>query len=176
MPKKLSRFFLFTFIMAAAIIDGLLAGGNVDRALIARPAWTHLGLTAWADYTRNADLANGRFFYPAMAFSGTMFCVLAAAIGAFAWRSAKHAALPVFLAAALMLTCLPISLKAAPFILKLDKVSDTNLPALADAFAGSYVWSLGQTILHSLAFLVNLWSLSAVSQQNLWHEQILSSI
>ncbi|MGH3546625.1 MAG: hypothetical protein ACRDQU_00565 [Pseudonocardiaceae bacterium] len=40
-------------IVASAVIDGLM-GGIPDRALIATPTWTQLGVQAWADYSRHA--------------------------------------------------------------------------------------------------------------------------
>ena len=64
--------------VAATIVNGLLAGGNVDRAIVARPAWGQIGFAAWADYSRHADLGNGQWFYPVMALGGTLLSVLAA--------------------------------------------------------------------------------------------------
>ena len=153
--------------IAAAAIDGLLAGGNIDRAVVARPAWEHVGLAAWANYTRSADLANGRFFYPALAFSGTLLCVLAALLIASRGWAPKRVAWPTALAAGCMGACLPISLRAAPFILSLRSVDNSNLVALTRAFEGSFLWGRGQMILHTAAFLANLWAISAASDRGI---------
>ena len=43
-------------ILGAAILDGFLAGGNVDRIIVQMPAWRRVGVRAWAEYSRKADL------------------------------------------------------------------------------------------------------------------------
>ncbi|MDR3690002.1 MAG: hypothetical protein P4L46_11525 [Fimbriimonas sp.] len=151
----------------AAIVNGLLAGGNVDRAIVARAAWSRVGVVAWADYSRQADLGSGRLFYPAMAFVGTLLCIASVILllcnGRFQWRSA----LPVLLAAGLMVASLPISFKAAPFILSLRHLEDNNITAIKQAFEGSYFWGRFQMSLHVLGFLANLWSIAALSRSQM---------
>jgi hypothetical protein len=148
----------------AAIVKGLLAGGNLDRAIFARSAWREIGLVAWAQYSRHADLGNGHVFYPAMAFAGTILSLLAAILFLKSGRIPRQAALPIMLAAALMVVCLPISFKAAPFILSLRQITDQNVAALQSAFEGSFLWGRGQMILHTMAFLSNLWSVASLSR------------
>jgi hypothetical protein len=65
--------------MAAAFTNGLLAGGNVDRLLVATPAWEQVGLNGWAGFSRAADLRHGQIFYPALALGSTALVVLTAA-------------------------------------------------------------------------------------------------
>ena len=60
-------------------MGGLLAGGNVDRAFVAMPAWEQVGPIAWGQFSRQADLGNGLLLYPLEAF-GTTLLALAAAI------------------------------------------------------------------------------------------------
>ena len=47
-------------VTIAALVNGLLAGGNVDRLLVATPAWEVVGLNRWADFSRAADLGCGQ--------------------------------------------------------------------------------------------------------------------
>jgi hypothetical protein len=51
-------------LIAAAFVSGLLAGGNIDRAFVAMPAWQEVGATNWAEFSRHADLGNGMWLYP----------------------------------------------------------------------------------------------------------------
>ena len=50
-------------VVAATVIGGLFSS-LLDRALVATPAWRHLGVHAWADYSRHANLGTGRIVYP----------------------------------------------------------------------------------------------------------------
>lgn len=150
--------------LAAAVVDGLLTGGNVDRAIVARPAWTRVGLAAWAQYTRQADLGNGQLFYPAMAFGGTLLCVVAAILFLRAGRVPRQAAWPVLLAAGLMVVCLPVSFVAAPFVLSLRHIDNQDVAALGRAFDGSYFWGRFQMSLHLLGFLANLWAIAVLNR------------
>src|SRR5258708_37424001 len=54
-PKQTTNYVL-GLIVLAAFLNGLLTGGNVDRLLIASPAWERVGFEAWAEFSRNADL------------------------------------------------------------------------------------------------------------------------
>ena len=81
-----TRYWVLGLMIAGAIINGFLAGGNVDRALVAMPAWRHVGPVAWADFSRYADLGNGQILYPLMAVGGTMTSVLSAALFSGGWN------------------------------------------------------------------------------------------
>ena len=60
MASARSRFLL----AAAAVLGELLAGLDVDRTLVAMPAWQAVGPTAWAEFSHHADIAKGLFLYP----------------------------------------------------------------------------------------------------------------
>jgi hypothetical protein len=153
-------------ILTASILDGLLSGGNVDRLLVATPAWNHLGPTAWAEYSRYADLGYGIIVYPTMAICGTAASVFAAIIFVRDARSVRGVGFPIVLAAVLMLAALPLSLLATPFMLSLRHIDDGNWPALASAFSGAHYWGRLQAIFHVAAFFANLWSIAAVAGRN----------
>jgi hypothetical protein len=61
----------FILLIAATFMGGLLAGGNVDRAFVAMPAWEQMGAIAWEQFSRHADLGNGLVLYPLEAFGAT---------------------------------------------------------------------------------------------------------
>ena len=66
--KRWTRFLL----IAATVLAGFLAGGDLDRAVVAMPAWQHVGAIGWAAFSRNADLGNGLFLYPFEAIAGAL--------------------------------------------------------------------------------------------------------
>ena len=151
-------------LISTAVINGLLSGGNVDRALVAMPAWRQTGPLAWAQFSLYADLGNGSFLYPAMAISATLAIVAAAVLFLCSGSSPRNARVSVVLAAVLMVAALPFSLKAAPFMLGIRHVDPANVTALAHAFSGFEFWGRLQGIFHVASFCVNVWAISAVSR------------
>lgn len=122
-------------VTTAALVNGLLAGGNVDRLLVATPAWEVVGLNGWVDFSRAADLGRGQVVYPVMALGSTALTVLAAATAFVGKRRfSRRALLPVGLSAALMLMALPFSLKAVPFMQSLRTISN------GDGFKVTSIW------------------------------------
>ena len=59
-------------LVAATLVGGLLAGANVDRALVAMPAWQQVGPESWAAFSRHADLGNGFVLYPVEAVGAAL--------------------------------------------------------------------------------------------------------
>jgi hypothetical protein len=164
MIKSKRTNWILGLIIAATIINGLLGGGNVDRALVAMPAWHQTGFVGWANFSRNADLGSGQVVYPIMAISGTLLSITAFILFLWLGRSPHCAAIPLFIAAALMLVSLPISFKAAPFMLSLRHMGNEDVAALGHAFAGFEFWGRLQGVLHVAAFCANLWSIASFSR------------
>jgi hypothetical protein len=152
---------IYGLIIAATVLHGLLAGGNVDRALVQMPAWRRTGVRGWAAYSRHADLENGLFLYPSVAIGGALL-TLAAAIGFFLNPAApRAAAVPIYLAVALALGGLAATTQAAPKMLSLRRIGN-NPAALQRAFAGFMHWGNVRGLFQVLAFGANMWSLVAV--------------
>ncbi len=142
----------------ALLFSGLLAGGNVDRALVAMPAWQVVGATGWADFSRHADLGHGLVLYPIEAFGGALFA-LAAAIGFQLERDAPSS-VRILLYASVVLAAsgLLLTLEAAPIMLGIRDVTDPA--ALAHAFAGFWFWGNLRAICQVLAFIAQLAALA----------------
>jgi hypothetical protein len=68
---------IVTFIVGATLANGLLAGGDADRWFVGMPAWQSVGLLAWANYSRSADLGNGFVLYPMLAIRVSDFTMSA---------------------------------------------------------------------------------------------------
>jgi hypothetical protein len=74
MSSRATRFVL----LLAILFSGALAGGNIDRAFVAMPAWQQIGAVAWADFSRHADLGNGLILYPVEAIGAALLSLIAA--------------------------------------------------------------------------------------------------
>ncbi len=148
-------------LIAATALNGLLAGGNVERALVHMPAWRQVGSRAWAAFSRHADLGNGLFLYPFEAIAGALLTVGAAIALQFDPSTPRAAALPLYLGAALVLGGLLATTQAAPKMLSLRRIGDDPV-ALQRAFKGFERWGNVRAAFQVLAFGANLWALVAV--------------
>jgi hypothetical protein len=139
--------------IAAAAFGGVLAGATLDRGLVGIPALYRLGPKTWADYSRNADLSvRGAAFYPTLAFGNTILSV------ATAITAPKNRAATV--AATLAIAGLLLTLKAAPNMLRLRRLSDTDEPAIREAMHGFMLWSALRGACQVGAFAANLAALA----------------
>jgi hypothetical protein len=109
-------------VAVAAGLNGLPAGLNIDRSIVQMPAWRRVGVSAWATYSRKADLGRGLVLYPFEAFGGAIASI-AAAIGGYMthWQGCEAAKLPVVLATAMVIGGLIATVAAAPKMLSLKK-------------------------------------------------------
>src|SRR5262245_23814586 len=146
-------------LIGAAGLSGLLAGASADRYLVQVPAWRRFDVMTWAEHSRHADLGNGRFWYPVLAFGATGLSVASAIAVKQGVLNADGLALPVYLAALLSLLGLGMTLLAAPNLLRLRHPKDkATTQASLNAF---HRWGLLRAVLQILAFPVNLWALEA---------------
>jgi hypothetical protein len=128
-------------IIAAIVVVGLF-GSFLDRALVATPAWRDLGVQAWADYSRHADLHNGLIVYPIGAIPCWVL-VFAAVLAYRLDRSApQQAGVPIYLAALGALGAIVTTIVAAPVMMHVNQLSDTNTAALRDAFETFTLWGV----------------------------------
>jgi hypothetical protein len=125
-------------LVLATLVCGLLAGADVDRTLVAMPAWQQVGPIAWAEFSRHADLGNGLVFYPLIAIGG-MLLTWAATVSCHFDRSVRREVkLALYAASALEVAGLLLTIKAAPIMLGIRHVTDPA--ALQQAFAAFRHW------------------------------------
>ena len=156
---------ILILIVGATLLDGILAGGDIDRWVVGMPAWRTVGVVAWANYSRSADLGNGLILYPALAISGTFLSLAAAVSFARQRRHANFVAIGIYAAATLALSGLVITFKAAPFMLSLRYFRNGDEALLQQAFDGFELWGGVRAVLQTMAFGANLWSLVAFLQK-----------
>lgn len=148
-------------LIAATLVGGLLAGADVDRALVAMRAWQQVGPEAWAAFCRHADLGNGLILYPVEAFGGALL-ILGAALSIGRDQSAPRSiALAIYAASILALAGLVLTLKAAPIMLGIKETTDPQ--ALRGAFEGFYFWGGIRGVCQVLAFFALLWALGSLA-------------
>jgi hypothetical protein len=145
-------------LLAATLLSGLLAGGNVDRAIVAMPAWEHVGALAWAQFSQRADLGNGIVLYPLEAI-GAFLLIIAAIFSSLADRPvSSYSAARLSGAALLSAAGLLCTLKAAPIMLSVARLSDPA--ALRQAFEDFRTWGDLRGVFQVLTFVANLWALA----------------
>ena len=147
---------LRTLLFIAALTNGILVGGAIDRALIGFPAWRAVGPQAWATFSRHADLANGRVWYPLWAFAG-MLCSVAVAVLITYWRAPFSGAskVAIYVGALFTIGGLLLTLKAAPIMLGL-RASDNDPVVLQRAFDGFSYWSNWRLGSQFIGWIANL--------------------
>jgi hypothetical protein len=153
------------FAGAATLAGGLLAGLNVNRALVEMPAWQHTGAIPWANFSRHADLSTvGALFYAIGAFAGAILSIGTA----LSFRGRSHgqphsAAIPIYGAVPMAIGGLLITTQAAPIMIGVRDLGDDAM-ALQQALNGFQFWGNIRGVFQVLAFVANLWSLVALTQ------------
>lgn len=161
-------------LLLATFLSAILAGITVDRYFIQRPAFEHIGMIAWGEYSRHADLSRGGLvLYPSLAIGNAVFAIASAIL----LRSAQvlRGSVPILLHAgvAFALLGLLFTTQAAPVMLHVAALGD-DAGALRTAFEGFFFWSALRGACQMLAFLSNLIALSRLAP-HATHQETLSS-
>jgi hypothetical protein len=148
------------FLVLAVAVNGLLAGLNVDTALVKLPARRRIGAVSYATFARGNDLGNGLVVYPLLGVGAALLTVLATAL-AYAERSPMEVLLLLSLASLLSLLHTFATTKAAPVMLNIKDAPDDEaiLAAKLDRFAR---WHAVRATFQVLAFFILLWVLASV--------------
>ncbi len=145
------------FTILATAMNGLLAGLNVDTALVKLPARRRIGAVAYAAFARGNDLGNGLVVYPIWGLGAALLTVLAA-LFAFVSHAGMEIRLLLSLATLLSLLHTFATTRAAPFMLSIKDASDDEAPLRVklDRFAR---WHTVRASFQVLTFFVLLWAL-----------------
>jgi hypothetical protein len=146
---------LKVLITAACLLSGLLAGGNIDRYLVQVPAWRHLDILNWREYSSHADLGNGLFVYPIEAIGGFLLLV-ASTITAFT-SGLKQVVWPVCVATIFSTIGLIFTIFAAPIMLSLRTSGDDPV-ILRQLFDRFHYWGLLRAIAQLITFGSCIWA------------------
>ncbi len=148
------------YVTMACIFSGFLAGGNIDRYVVQVPAWEHVNIVSWADYSRHADLGTGLFAYPIQAIGSALF-LIAAAIAVVSSTKFRQVALPLYAATLLALAGLILTLFAAPYMLSLRTMANDPI-LLQNAFEHFHFWGLLRALMQVASFCCCVWAMGRV--------------
>jgi hypothetical protein len=155
-----------TFLVAALcliVVQQLLGNviGTMNRTLVEMPSWRHLGVQAWAAFSRGADLGSGRIIYPIAGIGGLLLILAAALVFRLGPRRPWYVAIPVY-GSALMAICVMLTTtQAAPIMLSLHRIGD-DPRALQQAFEGFYKWDSIRAVVGTLEGCLEIWALVAL--------------
>jgi len=143
---------------AACIFTGLLAGGDADRYIVQEPAWRHVNILNWLEYSRHADLGNGLIFYPFEAITGFILLLASSAIIVIYKDAFKYPAFIAHMATLLSATGLILTFFAAPIMLSL-RTMENNPVLVQDAFDRFHFIGYLRAIVQVLSFCACTWAL-----------------
>jgi hypothetical protein len=145
---------LFLLVLATAM-NGLLAGLNLDTALVKLPARQRIGPVAYATFARGNDLGNGLLVYPFLGIGAALLTVLAT-LFAFVLSASMEVLLPLSIASLLSLLHSFATTRAAPIMLSLKNTPDdeASLAVKLDRFAR---WHALRATFQVVTFFVLLW-------------------
>lgn len=142
------------------MLTGFLAGADLDRALVAMPAWQRVGAIEWAMFSRHADLANGLILYPFEAIGGVLLMIGAIASFRAAGNGQRATMRLLYIAVVLAITGLLLTIKAAPIMLGIRNLSDPV--ALKQAFYGFLFWGNLRSVFQIATFVSLVCALAAL--------------
>ena len=149
---------LMTFLVAlATAVNGLLAGLNIDTALVKLPARQRIGSVAYATFARGNDLGHGLVVYPLLGIGAVLLALLTTTLAALT-HVAMELMLLLILASVLSLLHTFATTKAAPVMLSIKDAPDDEalLRAKFDRFAR---WHMVRAIFQVAVFFILLWTL-----------------
>ncbi len=151
-------------LLAAAIfLTGVLAGGVIDRVIVGGPAWHELGVEAWVQYSRHADLGTGLVVYPMEGIGSAVLLLGTAVSNYFDGNAGRRAAFPIYLALTFSIIGLLLTVKAAPIMLALGR--DTPRSSLQSSFDAFFLWGLNlRGLSDTIAFASAIWALSSLGK------------
>lgn len=143
--------------LAAAALDGVLAGASLDQSIKQLPARHRMGAVAFSAYSRAADLGNGIFWYGLLGVGAALVTIAAAAASVIAGRSFEQS-LPLLIAAMLSVLHSLVTTQAAPTNFSQRRVPNDEA-ALAGVFDRFERWQTLRAVLQVLTFAATLWAL-----------------
>jgi len=148
---------LLFLVVIATVVNGMLAGANLEGSLVKLPTRRRIGVVSYATFARGNDLGNGRVIYPIWAQSASLLTLLVTVV-AYVERQPLFLLLPLSIASLLSLGRYYVTSKAAPVMLSLKNTPDDEaiLRAKLDTFER---WSAVRTTFMGLIFFTLMWAL-----------------
>ena len=145
-------------VVATTALSGIAAGASLDVSLRQLPARHRIGVIAYSVYSQATDLGKARIWYPPLGI-GTLLLALATAVMAFFQHVAFPHALPIYVAAALWIVHLLITLIWALPTLPRQRQFPHDEHQLAALFNRFERLQTVRAVLDVLIFGMTLWAL-----------------
>jgi len=147
---------LKTFFLFAISLTGLLCGASLDQSIKQLPARHIIGMKAFSDYAKAADLSNGIIWYAVLGIGAALSSIITTVI---VWINYSHTsyALPLYLGGAFAICHTICTTQAAPTYHSQKKIQDEGeLKKLFDKFERIQTF---RSIFVLLNFICYLWVL-----------------
>ncbi len=164
MDKNKVVLLLKIIITIACIVTGLLAGENVYRYVIEVPAWKHINIIYWGEYSRNADLKNGIFLFPLEAILSSLLLFIASALVIMNKDFFPLKSFSLYAATTFTLAGLALTFPAASYMFSVETINDPQL--LQDTFNAFHFWGSLRAITQILSFFSCVFALEKIYQLN----------
>lgn len=145
-------------VVATTALSGIAAGASLDVSIRQLPARHRIGVIAYSVYSQATDLGTARVWYPPLGI-GTLLLALATAVVAFFQHVALPHALPIYVAAALWIVHLLITLIWALPSLPRQRQFPHDEHQLAALFNRFERLQTVRAVLDILIFGMTLWAL-----------------
>ena len=158
--KNIGR--LQTLLVIACILGGFLAGENIYRYVLEVPAWRHINIINWGEYSRHADLSyRGIFLLPTEAIVSALLLLIASIIILSQKETFKSATWPVHSATIFALIGLGFTFFAAPYMLSVRTMPDDPV-LLQHTFNRFHFWGAWRATAQILSFCATAWAMTKV--------------
>jgi len=147
-------------LLVAALVFGSL-GASFGRTFVENPAWRHVGVKAWAEFSRAADLGNGEIVYPIEGIGSALLIAAAAFSFRMSPQRPLSAAIPIYGAVLMKIGVLLITTQAAPIMLSVAHIGDDPV-ALQRAFDGFAQWGNVRAVFVFLGYCTEVWALVTI--------------
>ena len=145
-------------VVATTALSGIAAGASLDVSIRQLPARHRIGVIAYSVYSQATDLGTAKVWYPPLGI-GTLLLALATAVVAFFQHVALPHALPIYVAAALWIVHLLITLIWALPMLPRQRQFPHDEHQLAALFKRFERLQTVRAVLDVLIFGMTLWAL-----------------
>ncbi len=150
---------LVILIVATTVLCGIAAGTGLDVSIRQLPARHRIGVIAYSAYSRATDLGTALLWYPILGVSIPLLTLAAAAV-AFIGHVAPAHAIPIYVAAALWVVHLLLTLIwAVPTLSRQRQVAADDEKQLVDIFNRFERVQTVRAINGVLIFGIMLWAL-----------------
>jgi hypothetical protein len=114
-----------TCFLAATALTGLLCGASLDQSIKQLPARHVIGVKAFSEYAKAADLKNGVLWYALLGIGAALFSITTAIITLLNYSQSSFS-LPLYLAGVFAICHTFCTTQAAPLYHSQKKIQDEN--------------------------------------------------